>query len=197
MVPMIQRRLHPGLRASQEKARIRVRELTRDDESEFVERARQSLEFHQEWIKVPTDPEAFCRYLDKFDGDDATCFVVCDQDTDTIVGFVSLTGIEREPYHRGRLGYGVFRPYVRMGYTQAALEYVIRHAFEDIGLHRLEADIQPENDASKQLIMKMGFSCEGISPGFIQIKGNWRDHERWALTVDNWPQRQSWTHSRA
>ena len=99
---------------------------------------------------------------------------------------MSLTGIEREPYYRGRLGYGVFERYAKMGYMSFGLERVIRLAFENFKLHRLEADIQPENDPSKRLIKKMGFTCEGISHKFICINGEWIDHERWALTLDEW-----------
>jgi ribosomal-protein-alanine N-acetyltransferase len=161
------------------------------DETAFVNRARKSLPFHEKWIKVPTDAEAFRTYLTKFDDDSDYCYAICDWDTDSPVGFVSLVAIEREPYHRGRLGYGVFDDHTRRGYASAGLEHVIRLAFESHEsrgheLHRLEADIQPDNHASRQLIEKMGFSCEGISPQFIRINGQWCDHERWALTVDKW-----------
>jgi ribosomal-protein-alanine N-acetyltransferase len=95
-----------------------------------------------------------------------------------------LTGIEREPYHRGRLGYGVFEQYAKMGYMSFGLKYVIRLAFEKLELHRLEADIQRENDSSKRLIEKMRFTYEGISRKFLRINDEWVDHERWALTFD-------------
>lgn len=163
-------------------APILLRALTGDDESVFVALAEDSFQFHRKWIKLPTDSEAFKRYLSGFEGENAFCFVVCD--ADLIVGFVSLTGIEREPYCRGRLGYGVFEQYAKMGYMSSGLEHVIRLAFEDLELHRLEADIQPENFPSKRLIKKMGFTCEGISRKFIRINGEWIDHERWALTFD-------------
>lgn len=159
-----------------------VRTLTGDDESAFVALAKESLQFHWKWIKLPTDSDAFMRYLSRFDDKNEFCFVI--SDADSIVGFVSLTGIERKPYHRGRLGYGIFEQYAKMGYISFGLEYVIRFAFENLELHRLEADIQPENDPSKRLIKKMGFTCEGVSRKFIRINGEWIDHERWALTSD-------------
>jgi ribosomal-protein-alanine N-acetyltransferase len=145
----------------------------------------ESYEFHRKWIKLPTDSDGFKRYLSKFDNENAYFFVICDAYSDSIVGFVSLTGIEREPYHRGRLGYGVFEQYARMGYISSGLKQVIDFAFESLELHRLEADIQPENTPSKRLAAKMGFTCEGVSRGFIRINGEWMDHERWALTPDH------------
>ena len=80
----------------------------------------------------------------------------------------------------------MFKQYAKMGYMSFGLECVIRLAFETFKLHRIEADIQPENDPSKRLIKKMGFTCEGISQKFICINGEWIDHERWALTLDEW-----------
>lgn len=173
-----------GSGISRSTAQTLVRPLTGNDAPTFLALAEESFRFHQKWIKLPTDPDAFERYLSKFDDENAFCFVVCDEDT--IVGSVSLTGIEREPYYRGRLGYGVFERYAKMGYMSFGLERVIRLAFENFKLHRLEADIQPENDPSKRLIKKMGFTCEGISHKFICINGEWIDHERWALTLDEW-----------
>jgi len=150
--------------------------------------AQESFQFHRKWIKLPTDFDAFDRYLSGFDGENSFCFVVCDEDS--IVGSVSLTHIEREPYDRGRLGYGVFEKYARMGYMSSGLEHVIDFAFRDLGLglglHRLEADVQLENVPSARLVKRMGFKSEGISRKLIQINGEYVDHERWALTSNEW-----------
>ncbi|MFJ7948779.1 GNAT family N-acetyltransferase, partial [Streptomyces sp. NPDC096354] len=68
-----------------------------------------------------------------------------------------------------------------------ALRLVIQFAFTDLGLHRLEANIQPENTASLKLVQRLGFRREGYSAGFQHINGTWQDHERWALTADTNP----------
>src|ERR1700761_3838063 len=117
---------------SRQSARISIRELQADDGSAFVTLAKRSARFHRQWIRLPTDVVEFERYLAKFDGPNSFFFVVCDGDA--IVGFANLTGIEREPYQRVRLGYGVFEQYARMGYMSFTLERVIRFAFEDLGL---------------------------------------------------------------
>lgn len=180
-----------GSEISPVSARAIVRALTADDESAFVALAAESLQFHRKWIKLPTESDEFKRYLSRFDDENAFFFVICDADSDFIVGFVSLTGIEREPYHRGRLGYGVFEQYAKMGYISAGLEHVIHLAFDSLELHRLEADIQPENDPSRWLVDKIGFTCEGTSREFIRINDEWIDHERWALTLDEWRRKRS------
>jgi ribosomal-protein-alanine N-acetyltransferase len=166
--------------------RVRIRELTRDDETEYLSLVDGSVRFHERWIKNPRDSETFKRYLSRFEDGDSRCFVVCHSDSGSIVGFISLTGIEREPYHRGRLGYGIFEPFARRGYILEGLKNVIQYAFAELGLHRLEADIQPGNTPSKQLVQKLGFTYECTSPGFIKINDSWTDHERWALTCEQW-----------
>jgi [ribosomal protein S5]-alanine N-acetyltransferase len=164
--------------------RLAVRGLVGSDEPAFVSLARTSLPFHRPWIKLPTDSNAFEQYLSKFDNEISFGFVVCKEES--IVGFISLSGIERDPYQRGRLGYGVFEQYANMGYMSFGLKQVVRLGFDELGLHRLEADIQPGNEPSRRLVRRNGFTCEGISRRFIRIDGEWMDHERWALTVDEW-----------
>jgi ribosomal-protein-alanine N-acetyltransferase len=67
----------------------------------------------------------------------------------------------------------------------AGLELVLARAFGELGLHRLEANIQPKNLRSKELVRRSGFRCEGLSPRYLKIAGRWRDHERWAITVED------------
>jgi ribosomal-protein-alanine N-acetyltransferase len=102
--------------------------------------------------------------------------------TRELAGFINLNEIVRGPYQRGLLGYGAFTPSAGQGYMSEALHLMIGYAFDELGLHRLEADIQPINVASQRLVEKAGFRNEGMSPGFILINGEWMDHQRWALT---------------
>jgi len=62
------------------------------------------------------------------------------------------------------------------------LGLVLRYAFQQLRLHRLEASIQPDNQASLRLVQRHGFRREGYSPDMLFIDGAWRDHERWAIT---------------
>jgi [ribosomal protein S5]-alanine N-acetyltransferase len=65
-----------------------------------------------------------------------------------------------------------------------AVGLAICFAFETIGLHRVEANIQPENTRSIALVQRLGFTREGYSPRYLHIGGAWRDHERWARLAD-------------
>ena len=61
---------------------------------------------------------------------------------------------------------------------------MISWAFGEVGLHRLEANIQPENKSSIGLVRRLGFQQEGYSPRYLKVGGRWRDHERWALLAE-------------
>jgi ribosomal-protein-alanine N-acetyltransferase len=66
------------------------------------------------------------------------------------------------------------------------LALVVTRAFRSYRLHRLEANIQPNNRASIALVQRLGFRLEGYSPRYLRIAGRYRDHERWAITVEDW-----------
>jgi ribosomal-protein-alanine N-acetyltransferase len=71
------------------------------------------------------------------------------------------------------------------------LSLLLREAFRTCKLHRVEANIRPENAPSKRLVERMGFRLEGYSPRYLRVDGKWRDHERWAITIEDWLKRKS------
>jgi len=74
-----------------------------------------------------------------------------------------------------------FVPHAGRGHMSEGLRLVLRRAFGGLGLHRVEANIQPGNTASRALVRRLGFRREGFSRRYLKIAGRWRDHERWAL----------------
>jgi hypothetical protein len=70
------------------------------------------------------------------------------------------------------------------GLMTEAVGLAVGFAFEMIRLHRVEANIQPENTQSIALVQRLGFTCEGYSPRYLHIGGAWRDHGRWARLAD-------------
>ena len=81
---------------------------------------------------------------------------------------------------------GLGEEFSRQGYTTEALQLMLRHAFVKLKLHRVEANIQPENAASIALVKRAGFVKEGYSRRYLKICGRWRDHERWAILIEDW-----------
>jgi ribosomal-protein-alanine N-acetyltransferase len=63
---------------------------------------------------------------------------------------------------------------------------MVGYAFTTLKLHRVEANIMPENKASLALIRKCGFRFEGLAKRYLQINGRWSDHERWGMTIEDW-----------
>ncbi len=72
----------------------------------------------------------------------------------------------------------------------AGMQLVLQHAFLKLRLHRVEANIQPDNPASISFVQRLGFVREGYSPRYLKIRGRWQDHERWALTREDWRRRE-------
>lgn len=102
------------------------------------------------------------------------------------MGVVNISEIVRGSFRSGYLGYCAFEPFARRGLMQKGLALVIAEAFGKMKLHRLEANIQPENKRSRRLVKRLGFKREGFSPRYLKISGRWRDHERWALLAEEW-----------
>jgi ribosomal-protein-alanine N-acetyltransferase len=67
-----------------------------------------------------------------------------------------------------------------------AMSLMLKYAFIHLKLHRLEANVQPDNAASVALIKRAGFIREGYSRRYLKIGGRWRDHERWAILAEDW-----------
>ncbi|MEV7726121.1 GNAT family N-acetyltransferase [Streptomyces sp. NPDC101733] len=170
-------------------ARVGLRPLRLADGAEFTTHAHESRELHRPWLFPPTTPEEFEAWATRLVGaEDRAGFLVCEPATGALAGFVNVNNIVRGAFRSGALGYGAFAHAAGRGLFGEALELLLGHAFapqEDggLGLHRLEANIQPGNAASIALVRGRGFRLEGFSPDFLHVDGAWRDHERWAVTA--------------
>ena len=163
-----------------ESARVYLRRVRGSDRSEFVELMRASQELHGPWITPPTNSAGFSQYLSRTRTEDHEGFVVARYSDDKIVGAINLNNIVRGSFLNASLGYYVGETFTGQGYMTEALERLKRYAFSTMKLHRLEANIQPDNKRSITLVQRCGFVLEGIAPGFLYINGKWRDHERWS-----------------
>lgn len=160
---------------------VSLRPLVLSDEKAFLKLARQSRSLHKPWIAVPTTSAQFLDYVEEMNTDDDQAFLVCRSDTQDMVGVVELRDIFYGDFQNAYLLYFAFAGHMQQGHMTQAVRKVIRHAFVALKLHRLEANIQPNNLASLRLIRACGFAKEGYSPKFLKKSGQWRDHERWAL----------------
>lgn len=168
--------------------RVGLRPFTAADADEFTARARESRELHAPWLFPPLTAEAYDAYAGQLIGNPCRAgFLVCDTADGSIAGFININNIVRGGFLSGALGYGAFAHAAGRGLLTEGLGLVLGHAFGPLGLHRLEANIQPGNTASRALVRRAGFRLEGFSPAMLFIDGAWRDHERWAITAEPGP----------
>ncbi|RLV50227.1 N-acetyltransferase [Nocardioides mangrovicus] len=171
--------------------RVHLRRRTADDAAEFTAAVVASAEFHHPWTEHPHDVAG---YLDRQRGFDAEPdrripYLVCDNADGSIAGYVNVQNIVRYAFRNGTLGYAAFVHAAGKGLMSEALDLVVRHCFDPDGLdlHRLEANIRPDNAPSIALVERYGFRYEGLSPHFLFLDNAWRDHERWAITTEMLP----------
>jgi ribosomal-protein-alanine N-acetyltransferase len=152
--------------------------------TEFLAAVRRSRRLHGRWVSPPSTPAAYRAWLRRLRRPSHAAYLVRLRDSGALVGVVNLNEIVRGVFRSAYLGYYVFRPYERRGLMTEAVRLAVRAAFRRLGLHRVEANVQPGNRASLRLVRRLGFRREGYSPRYLRIQGRWRDHERWALLAD-------------
>jgi ribosomal-protein-alanine N-acetyltransferase len=153
-------------------------------EQEFLAAVVRSRRLHGRWVTAPSSSAEYRLYLKERNGPRQVKYFVCD-DLGQICGVINLSEIIRGSFQSAYLGYYALMPHAGKGYMSAGLELVLARAFGELGLHRLEANIQPRNTKSIALVSRAGFRLEGLSPRYLRIAGRWRDHERWAITLED------------
>ena len=166
--------------------RVYLREPTTRDGPIIVAANRLSRALHRGWVLPPTDSAAFARWMTRCRQRNVKCFLVCRLADDAIVGVLVLSQIVRGMFDSAYLGYYAEQPHVGQGYMTEGMRLVLRHAFTAMKLHRVEANVRPENVTSIALVKRSGFRLEGLSPRYLKVAGRWRDHQRWAMTIDDW-----------
>jgi [ribosomal protein S5]-alanine N-acetyltransferase len=104
-----------------------------------------------------------------------------------LAGQVTIDNVVRGALRSGYLGYWIDRRVAGRGMASLAVALVCDHAFGDVGLHRVQADIRPENLPSQRLVERLGFRQEGLLRRYLDIDGDWRDHRAYALLAEDLP----------
>ena len=106
-------------------------------------------------------------------------------DEDQLVGTISLANVSRGAWQNATIGYFVDAAHNGHGYATEAVVLMTRVAFDQLGLHRVQAGVMPRNHASNRVMEKAGFRFEGYAPNYLQINGVWEGHNMYALTVED------------
>jgi ribosomal-protein-alanine N-acetyltransferase len=164
--------------------RVELASPTPRDEDEFLGRVRASRRIHRPWTYPPDTPAGYAALLRRSEMPTERVHVIRRREDGAIVGLANLSQIFLGDFRSAYLGYFVFVPFEGMGYMTEGVRLVLEEAFDGIGLHRVEANVQPGNERSIALVERLGFRREGYSPGYLKIGGRWRDHVRYAILAE-------------
>jgi ribosomal-protein-alanine N-acetyltransferase len=157
---------------------------------ELIAAVRRSRRLHGRWTSAPSTREQYQDFLRRSRAPTRISRFVCTEDGD-LAGVVNISEIVLGSFCSAYLSYYALEPHQRRGYMRAGVSAMIQLAFREYRLHRLEANIQPDNAPSIALVRGLGFQREGYSPRYLKIAGRWRDHERWAIRSENWRAKRS------
>ncbi len=163
-----------------------LRKIKLSDAPIFLQLAKENKEYHRPWIYVPSNKKSFTAYVEEMWTSEDKAYLVQRVDNKAFVGVIELRDIYLGDFRNAYACWYAFAGQSGQGYMRAALQAVCEIAFGKLNLHRLEANIQPENSQSLHLAKACGFNREGYSPKFLRKNGEWRDHERWAMINPNY-----------
>jgi [ribosomal protein S5]-alanine N-acetyltransferase len=155
---------------------VALESVTQSDAVELIRANIESRSHHEPWIQPFTDAGGFEDWFGGlFTGADVG-LVARDLQSGGIVGVVNLSQIFRKGFQNAYLDYFGMVSFARRGLMTEAVRLTALHAFDEIGLHRLEANIQLTNLPS--IVQRIGFRNDGLSPRYLRINGIWRGHEQ-------------------
>jgi RimJ/RimL family protein N-acetyltransferase len=156
------------------------------DMKTFLHKVNASKLFHRQWVNPPASQEEYENYILRISQENQCGYFLRLHATGEIIGVININEIVKGCFQSAYLGYYLFSTYSEKGLMKEGLHLVIQHAFTKLGLHRLEANIQPDNTSSVKLIQSLGFRHEGFSPKYLRINERWCDHERFAITKEEY-----------
>lgn len=169
--------------------RVSLRRLRPEDQDAFLAMVAGSRALHHPWISPPIDDAGFRALIARGGTAGFVSLVGWRTDDDVLVAVVNLSEIVRGGFQNAYCGFYANAAAAGQGLTRETLELALTYAFTTEGLHRVEANVQPTNARSLALVRRVGFRHEGFSPAYLHIEGAWRDHERFAITAEEWSSR--------
>ncbi len=166
--------------------RVYIRPPVDDDWSVLLDLHQRSADYHFPWAEPAKNEQGCKRYIRRCQTEPFVGMLIWHAVDHQLVGVANLSQIFYGSFQNAYLGYYGSVDYAGQGLMTEGVSLVLNHAFDTLKLHRIEANIQPGNTASIRLVKRLGFTNEGFSRQYLKINGEWRDHERWALTLENW-----------
>lgn len=183
--------------------RVLLRPLRAADFNSWHEVRARSRDWLETWEPLPepgspdpaTDVDAFRARCGAWDRqrqfDAAYGFGVFLRDGERFAGEVSLGNVQRGPFQSAYVGYWIDEAAAGHGYIPEGVVLMLRYAFDELRLHRIEAAIVPRNAPSRRVADKLGLRDEGVARRLLQIRGVYEDHVRYAITSEEWAERRN------
>jgi ribosomal-protein-alanine N-acetyltransferase len=165
---------------------IYLREPTVEDFDEPAALYKSSRRLHRGLVSPNFSRADLDELLKRNLGDDYESLLICVNESDAIAGAITLSQIFRKAFCNAYLGYLLGANFIGKDYMTEAVRLILKHAFVNLKLHRVEANVQPHNAPSINVLKRCGFTKEGFSPKYLKIGGKWRDHKRWAIIKEDW-----------
>ena len=166
--------------------RVKISALNSLDEQIFLNMTKESLELYAPWVFPPRDPAAFQELLKRNTQDNFETVVVRPIENQEIIGIFNLSQIFYHDFKNTILGVYANVDYQGQGLMREGLLQAVAYVFFKLKLHRIEANIMCENQRSIKFFKNFGFRHEGMSKNYLYINGAWRDHDKFALTIEDW-----------
>lgn len=149
---------------------------------EYYKRNRDFLEAfepvrREEFFSLEYQQEALKKEMAEYEARTAFRFYIMSMEQPSkIIGIIALNNVVWEAFCSAFLGYKLDKEFVNKGYMSGAVEMLTKYAFEELGLHRIEANVMPKNKASLRVLEKNQFINEGVAKYYLNINGVWEDH---------------------
>lgn len=180
-------------------ARVTLRPPAPEDWAAWAEirgRNRTHLQpFEPSWAEATLSKENFQRRLQRqslaWQNDQGQALLIFKNgEARALIGGMNINHICRGAAQFAALGYWIDQAHEGQGYMQEALALTLEYCFTGLGLHRVNCSSLPDNERSRNLLLRAGFAEEGFARNYIQINGAWQDHVLYGLTIEEWQARQ-------
>ncbi|WP_323703123.1 GNAT family protein [Mammaliicoccus sp. Dog046] len=125
------------------------------------------------------------KQIHEMNNDDGYHYVMVHIEENKVIGTIDLFSVVRHSIQSCMMGYALDAEYSGMGITTFAAKEVIKIAFNELGFHRVEAGVQPDNIGSWKVLEKAGMLREGLNRKNVRIKGEWKDHYLYAIVNEH------------
>lgn len=171
----------PAAAASDPASLLTLGRVVRGDAAEIAAANAANRSRHLPWIQPPADEGGFLAWFQGGLTGPHVNLVAREAATGKLVGVVCLENIVGGAFWCCDLSYYGMAGFEGRGLMTGAVRLALRHGFGQLGLHRVEAAVRPENGRSRALLERLGFRHEGRALDYLWVDGAWRDHDRFAL----------------